>query len=84
MSAFFSEKDKYLSVTDTDVFDAKVTSSFWGGAVLCYQVTGITGKHEVLNFAQRTATKLYHFRDLTKMVIRIEDRSVWSSRNRFY
>ena len=30
MSAFFSEKDKYLSVTDTDVFDAKVTSSFWG------------------------------------------------------
>ena len=71
-------------VTDTDVHGAKVTSSFLGGAVLSHQVTGITGKHEVLNFALRTATKLDHFRDLTKMVIHIEDRSVWSSRNRFY
>ena len=41
-------------------------------SVLGNQVAGISGKHKVLHFSQRTTTKLDHFRDLTKMVVNID------------
>ena len=39
-----------------------------GITILCYEVTGIASKHDVIDFSLRTRTQTNHFADANKMV----------------
>jgi hypothetical protein len=50
-----------------------VASVFAGISILSNKLTGISGKHNIINFALCTRAPFYHFPDVGKMVKIIQE-----------